>query len=335
MPAAANSRCSEYRPSAASCSAPCTSTTTGTGSWPGGIVRRPASSTPLPRNRVSVCTRAMRPPATPSKRMRSQPSKATRCPSGRPVHPSVLDQPPLPSGASAPLRPSGRRQRKASSPAGPISSTRPSSRRQLPTSHRGCDACAAVAQHITASATSPPVQSMRRAMARSSSEGWDTGWHAAHAHAQHYATKRALWRRKPRCGERKTAQVRQKKGRRAAPPVLTLYAPPGLAATPPPWCRIARLPHGRTVDATMHGTTIYYHGTRAGLAPGDPLEPGRRSNYGSRRTSRYIYLSATLEAAIWGAELAVGEAPARVYIVEPTGPIEDDPNLTNKRYPGN
>lgn len=85
----------------------------------------------------------------------------------------------------------------------------------------------------------------------------------------------------------------------------------------------------------MHGTTIYYHGTRADLAPGDLLEPGRRSNYGSRRTSRYIYLSATLEAAIWGAELAVGEAPARVYIVEPTGPIEDDPNLTNKRYPGN
>src|SRR5690606_7431943 len=84
------------------------------------------------------------------------------------------------------------------------------SRRQLPTSHRACDACAAVAEHITASATSPPVQSMRRAMARSSSEGWDTGWHAAHAQAQHYATKRALQRRKPRCGERKTAQVRQK-----------------------------------------------------------------------------------------------------------------------------
>ena len=49
----------------------------------------------------------------------------------------------------------------------------------------------------------------------------------------------------------------------------------------------------------------------------------------------YVYLTATLDAATWGAELALGEGRGRIYIVEPTGPIEDDPNLTDKRYPGN
>lgn len=48
-----------------------------------------------------------------------------------------------------------------------------------------------------------------------------------------------------------------------------------------------------------------------------------------------MYLTATLDAATWGAELAVGEGPGRIYIVEPTGPIEDDPNLTDKKFPGN
>ena len=46
-------------------------------------------------------------------------------------------------------------------------------------------------------------------------------------------------------------------------------------------------------------------------------------------------MTATLDAATWGAELAVGEGPGRIYMVEPTGPIEDDPNLTDKKYPGN
>lgn len=78
-----------------------------------------------------------------------------------------------------------------------------------------------------------------------------------------------------------------------------------------------------------------YHGTRAQLKPGDLIAPGYASNYGSRRTSKYVYLSATLDAATWGAELAVGDAPGRIYIVEPTGPIEDDPNLTDKKFPGN
>jgi rifampin ADP-ribosylating transferase len=48
-----------------------------------------------------------------------------------------------------------------------------------------------------------------------------------------------------------------------------------------------------------------------------------------------VYLTATVDAAVWGAELAVGDGPGRIYVVEPTGPIEDDPNLTDKRFPGN
>ncbi|MBN8564380.1 NAD(+)--rifampin ADP-ribosyltransferase [Leptolyngbya boryana CZ1] len=79
----------------------------------------------------------------------------------------------------------------------------------------------------------------------------------------------------------------------------------------------------------------FYHGTRANLKPGDLIEPGYNSNYGQRKKASYVYLTATLDAAIWGAELAVGEAPGRIYIVEPTGSIMDDPNLTDKKYPGN
>lgn len=78
-----------------------------------------------------------------------------------------------------------------------------------------------------------------------------------------------------------------------------------------------------------------YHGTRASFRTGDLIGPGYTSNYGSRRKANYVYFSATLEAAIWGAELAVGEGPGRIYIVEPTGPIEDDPNLTDQKFPGN
>ncbi|MBB6372125.1 NAD(+)--rifampin ADP-ribosyltransferase [Chryseobacterium shigense] len=80
---------------------------------------------------------------------------------------------------------------------------------------------------------------------------------------------------------------------------------------------------------------IYYHGTKADLKTGDLIEIGFTSNYGTQRKARYIYLSATLEAATWGTELAFGEGKERIYIVEPTGPIEDDPNLTDKKFPGN
>jgi rifampin ADP-ribosylating transferase len=79
----------------------------------------------------------------------------------------------------------------------------------------------------------------------------------------------------------------------------------------------------------------FYHGTKADLKVGDLIGAGYASNYGSRKLANFVYLSATLDAATWGAELAVGEGRGRIYIVEPTGPIEDDPNLTNKRFPGN
>lgn len=85
----------------------------------------------------------------------------------------------------------------------------------------------------------------------------------------------------------------------------------------------------------MTDSQTYYHGTRADLKIGDLIEAGYVSNYGTRRRAGFVYLTATLDAAIWGAELAVGSGPGRIYIVEPTGSIEDDPNLTNKRFPGN
>lgn len=79
----------------------------------------------------------------------------------------------------------------------------------------------------------------------------------------------------------------------------------------------------------------FYHGTKADLKPGDLIGPGFSSNYGQRKKASYVYLTATLDAAVWGAELAVGEGRGRIYVVEPTGPIEDDPNLTDKKFPGN
>jgi rifampin ADP-ribosylating transferase len=78
----------------------------------------------------------------------------------------------------------------------------------------------------------------------------------------------------------------------------------------------------------------FYHGTRADLKTGDLLSPGFQSNYADRRLS-WIYFSATLDAAVWGAELARGEGRERIYLIEPTGPFEDDPNLTGKKFPGN
>ena len=79
----------------------------------------------------------------------------------------------------------------------------------------------------------------------------------------------------------------------------------------------------------------FYHGTRADLSSGDLLHVGYSSNYGSRKRANFLYLTATLDAATWGAELAVGDGRGRIYQVEPTGPFENDPNLTDKRFPGN
>lgn len=84
-----------------------------------------------------------------------------------------------------------------------------------------------------------------------------------------------------------------------------------------------------------HSIQKYYHGTKADLKIGDHIKPGFISNYGKRKKSNFIYLTASLEAAIWGAELALGKGCERIYIVAPEGPIEDDPNLTDKKYPGN
>lgn len=88
-------------------------------------------------------------------------------------------------------------------------------------------------------------------------------------------------------------------------------------------------------SADEPGSQKLYHGTKVDLKRGDLIAPGFDSNYGTRKKAKYVYLSATLEAAIWGAELAVGENAGRIYIVEPTGPFEDDPNLTDKKFPGN
>jgi rifampin ADP-ribosylating transferase len=78
----------------------------------------------------------------------------------------------------------------------------------------------------------------------------------------------------------------------------------------------------------------FYHGTRADLKPGDLIQAGYSSNYAERK-SPWVYFSETLQAATWGAELAKGERPGRIYLVEPTGAFMDDPNLTDKKFPGN
>ena len=94
-----------------------------------------------------------------------------------------------------------------------------------------------------------------------------------------------------------------------------------------------------THDSCTHVEGPFYHGTRACFAPGDLLVPGCASNYEAGRVSNNVYFAAALEPAIWGAELATALAGAEgrghVYIVEPMGTFEDDPNLTNKRFPGN
>lgn len=79
----------------------------------------------------------------------------------------------------------------------------------------------------------------------------------------------------------------------------------------------------------------YFHGTKADLKVGDFIVVGINSNYGENKKAKYIFLTATLDAAIWGAELARGNGAERIYLVEPIGEIEDDPDLTDKKFPGN
>ncbi len=94
-----------------------------------------------------------------------------------------------------------------------------------------------------------------------------------------------------------------------------------------------------TFDRCDHIRGPFYHGTRFVLENGDHLVPGRSSNYQDGRVSNNVYFSALVDTAAWGAELATALAGSaergRIYVVEPMGPFEDDPNVTNKRFPGN
>ena len=85
----------------------------------------------------------------------------------------------------------------------------------------------------------------------------------------------------------------------------------------------------------VHESGALFHGTKADLAVGDVLVPGRESNFTAGRIMNHVYVTATLDAATWGAELAAGAGRGHIYIVEPLGALEDDPNVTDKKFPGN
>src|ERR1700690_38804 len=108
-----------------------------------------------------------------------------------------------------------------------------------------------------------------------------------------------------------------------SPPCKLCHGQGEISRQPCPTCRAT-------------GAERFFHGTKVDLKTGDLIKPGHRANFGNRdRTTTYVYLTATLDAATWGAELALGEGRGKIYIVEPTGTIEDDPNLTDKKFPGN
>ncbi|MCB0967211.1 MAG: NAD(+)--rifampin ADP-ribosyltransferase [Ilumatobacter sp.] len=94
-----------------------------------------------------------------------------------------------------------------------------------------------------------------------------------------------------------------------------------------------------TFDDCGHVAGPFFHGTDREFVIGDRLLVGQRSNFESTRISNHVYFSALVETAVWGAELATSLAGSdergHIYVVEPTGPFEDDPNVTNKRFPGN
>ncbi|CUR59210.1 Rifampin ADP-ribosyl transferase [metagenome] len=92
---------------------------------------------------------------------------------------------------------------------------------------------------------------------------------------------------------------------------------------------------GEPVPFEVYQPGVHLHGTKADLAVGDLLVPGRESNFEGGRVMNHVYFTATLDAAVWGAELATGPGRGRIYLVEPTGEFEDDPNVTDKRFPGN
>jgi len=79
----------------------------------------------------------------------------------------------------------------------------------------------------------------------------------------------------------------------------------------------------------------FFHGTKADLHEGDFLTAGFRSNYRPEVVMNHIYFTALRDGAGLAAELAAGDAAPRVYLVEPTGSFENDPNVTDKKFPGN
>ena len=89
------------------------------------------------------------------------------------------------------------------------------------------------------------------------------------------------------------------------------------------------------VPFEVHEPGVYLHGTKAVLAPGEMLTPARPSNFREDAPLQHVYVTETMHAAAWGAQLARGDAEPRVYVVEPTGELEDDPNVTDQRFPGN
>lgn len=94
-----------------------------------------------------------------------------------------------------------------------------------------------------------------------------------------------------------------------------------------------------TLESCNYVKRPFYHGTKFHLEIGAMLIPGFVSNFEEGRISNNVYFTALLEPAVWGAELSTAfaglEERGHIYIVEPTGTFEDDPNLTNKRFPGN
>ena len=89
------------------------------------------------------------------------------------------------------------------------------------------------------------------------------------------------------------------------------------------------------VPFEVYEVGVHLHGTKADLAVGDLLVPRRESNFEAGRVMNHVYFTATLDAAVWGAELAAGHGRGHVYVVEPTGEFENDPNVTDKKLPGN
>jgi len=85
----------------------------------------------------------------------------------------------------------------------------------------------------------------------------------------------------------------------------------------------------------VHESGAYFHGTKANLRVGDFLVPGYPSNYRAGHTSNHVYMTKVLDGAVLAAEMALGQGRGHVYIVEPQGAVEDDPNVTDKKFPGN